>query len=300
MKKAASSGQALLVILLVMSVILTVVFSVLSRSVTEISITKLDEESLRAFGAAEAGIEQALLIIGSTSGTLPNEASFDAEVSDFGVGVEKFVHPSQLFSGQSNTIWFVGHGEDTKLSCADGENCFTGNKMQICWGDSGMASNQSTTPAIEVAVFYDTTQAGVSSGDFSGVRVARAAYDPNSDRRASNNFSAAQTGCSIEGKNMAFSTGDMSFTPALFDIPCWNREGCLLMAKVKVLYNTTKAHPIGMIAPPGFILPSQGQQLISTGTAGEATRKIRVFQTHPEPAFIFDTAVFSPSELTHE
>jgi Tfp pilus assembly protein PilX len=62
------NGQALLIVLLGMAVVLTLVLSIVSRSVTDVSITKRDEESLRAFSAAEAGVEQALLVGTGTSG----------------------------------------------------------------------------------------------------------------------------------------------------------------------------------------------------------------------------------------
>ena len=49
------SGQALLLVLLGMAVVLTIVLSILSRSVTDIAVTSREEEALRAFSAAEAG-----------------------------------------------------------------------------------------------------------------------------------------------------------------------------------------------------------------------------------------------------
>jgi type II secretory pathway pseudopilin PulG len=59
-KENSSSGQIILAVLLVMAVILTVGLAALSRSVTDIRISKETEESARAFSAAEAGIEEAL------------------------------------------------------------------------------------------------------------------------------------------------------------------------------------------------------------------------------------------------
>lgn len=53
-------GQIALGILLIMLVLLTVGLAVVSRSVTDIRISKETEESARAFSVAEAGIEEAL------------------------------------------------------------------------------------------------------------------------------------------------------------------------------------------------------------------------------------------------
>jgi len=60
-KLILNEGQALLIVLLSMSVILSVVLSVVSRSITDISVSTYEEEALRAFSAAEAGIEKALV-----------------------------------------------------------------------------------------------------------------------------------------------------------------------------------------------------------------------------------------------
>jgi len=58
--KNKKSGQVALTVLLVMVVVLTIGLSLISHSVTDISISKDEEEAMRAFSAAEAGIEEAL------------------------------------------------------------------------------------------------------------------------------------------------------------------------------------------------------------------------------------------------
>ena len=64
-------GQIALGILLIMVVLLTVGLAVVSRSVTDIRISKETEESARAFSAAEAGIEEVLRREVLTPGTEP-------------------------------------------------------------------------------------------------------------------------------------------------------------------------------------------------------------------------------------
>ena len=56
------SGQALILVLLSLSVVLTLVLYVVSRSVTDVAVSSQQEESVRAFSAAEAGIEKTLVI----------------------------------------------------------------------------------------------------------------------------------------------------------------------------------------------------------------------------------------------
>jgi len=64
-------GQIALGILLIMVVLLTVGLAVVSRSVTDIRISKETEESARAFSVAEAGIEEMLKREVLTPGTEP-------------------------------------------------------------------------------------------------------------------------------------------------------------------------------------------------------------------------------------
>jgi hypothetical protein len=68
--KNHKSGQVVLIVLLVMVVVLTIGLSLISRSVTDISISKDEEEAIRAFSAAEAGIEAALQNIGAAPSTI--------------------------------------------------------------------------------------------------------------------------------------------------------------------------------------------------------------------------------------
>ena len=60
MIKSRQSGQILLIVVLTMIVALTVGLSIAARIVTELKISKQNEESQRAFQAAEAGIQQTI------------------------------------------------------------------------------------------------------------------------------------------------------------------------------------------------------------------------------------------------
>ena len=296
-KRFREAGQALLVVLLVMAVILTVVLSVISRSVTDISVTTLDEEALRAFSAAEAGIERAL-IVGTDVSDSVGESSFNAVVSGIAEGAPSFAYPTEIYSGESVYIWFVSHDANGDLACHSPESpCFTGTSATFCWGTQGTSPNTNTTPAIEVSVFYDAdpARAGVSSGDFSDVRVARATFDANTSRRLSNNFSPDQGTCIAGEENFAFS-GDITF--ADLGIPCATNSGCLLAARVRAIYNTDFTHPVGIDVQPAS-LPAQGNEIDSTGTSasGVSVRKIKAFRTFGGPPPIFDSSVFSQESV---
>ena len=78
-------GQALLIVVLVMAVALTIGLAVVSRSITDIKISRQEEESARVFSVAEAGIEEALKLGSGTSGTIgEGEALIGYTVSETG------------------------------------------------------------------------------------------------------------------------------------------------------------------------------------------------------------------------
>ena len=289
------SGQALLLVLLSMAVVLTVVLSVLSRTITDITVTTKEEEALRAFAAAEAGIERAL-IIGSNIGEFEDGASFTATISNFGQQQTEYIYPEKLLSGETAIVWFIDHDEDDgALTCGTGE-CFTGSLINLCWGEPGTASDSNFTPAIEASIFYATTP-----GDYSSIQIAREAVDPNTTRRSVNAFSATDAGtCTIGDTDFQFQTlldfASLGIPPASY-----NTQNGLQFAKIRILYNTDMAQTLGVdTAPSGLAgnnLPSQGVRIESAGSSGEANRRIEVYQTFGELPPIFDAVLFSPGGI---
>ena len=289
-------GQALVLVLLSLSVVLTLVLFVLARTVTDVSVSSREEEAVRAFSAAEAGIEQALVIGTGSEGATSiggGDARFSSNVSSFAENLSAFVFPQAFSSGQSATTWFVSHNTDGEIStsCDIDNPCFSGDRIKVCWGNDGTDGNSPTTPAVEVNFVYLATP-----GDFSTARVARAALDPNTSR--SNNFSDPDLGgCVIEGTSFSFQKtldlSDLGITLAA-------TSGGLQFAKIRMLYNTNEDHEVGIDV--GFsgnsTLPSQGIKIDSTGTSGEANRRVEVFQAWPEAPEVFDFSVFSSSGVT--
>lgn len=286
------SGQALLIILLVLAVALTVVLSVISRSVTDIAITTKEEEASRAFSAAEAGVEEALIggALSGTFGTVPGEASFQVSVSDLAAGGTSFPSPQKVGAGDAIPLWFVSHADDGSLTCADGM-CFTGSSMKVCWAEPGTSSSDSTTPALEVVVLYTATP-----GNYSTTQIARAAFDPNVTRRSTNQFSAPDAGgCTVSDNDYTFGK-NINFADLGIPSSVYNSAGGLQTARLRLLYNTDKFQPVGVNV--GNPLPAQGTRIESIGTAGQSTRKIEVFQLYSDLPPIFDFALFTIGGLT--
>lgn len=292
MSHSAQKGQALLIILLVMAVVLTIALSVVSRSVTDITISQKEEEASRAFSAAEAGVEQALLLGEGRVGEIAQVGTFDAKITGLAEGGKTFAIPILLNSGETVPVWFVAHEEDGSLVCNGQNPCFTGNRIRICWGEDGTSPATATTPALELSVLYTATP-----GDFETSRIARGAYDPNTTRRSSNSFSNQDGSCTVEGKSYAFSKTINLNTDLGIPSGATSRENGLQQARLRLLYNTDRAHPVAVSVdfPGNGLLPGQGTKVESTGEAGEATRKIEVYQLFSDLPPIFDFGVFSGS-----
>lgn len=300
-----SSGQALLIILLLLAVVLTVTLSIVSRSITEVNISTYQDESVRALNAAEAGIESAILNLGSAppgtayKETFDNQASYESVVGyDSPTANDEYAYENTLLSGQSAFFWLVSHDASGKISCS-GLPCSRAVQFQICWGTPGTSSSVSETPAVEVSVYYDNSAPqAVNTGNYSDIRVSTKLFDPNNGRLASNNAALARTGsCTLDSKEFAFQAADASnpqiqitnslaqaSDPYRLYVPCRNTSGCMLGMSVKVLYNQSSEHSVGIKTTGGGAnLPNQGYVVSSVGVSGDSTRKIDAFQSFPIP-----------------
>lgn len=267
-KQKHLKGQAVLIVLLSLSVVLIIVLYIMSRSVTDISLSNKDEDSMRAFSAAEAGIERALILGSGGSGNF-GDANFSADVSEFAQGEDQVVYPSSLKSGEIATFWFNRPSDP---------NVFDGSQAKICWGTTA-----TEPPAVEVSTYY--LEGGV-------YKISRATLDPNAGRTATNYFTVATTGtCTISNEQFQFYS--------TVNLPT---SGTLQFMTVKPLYNTTVSHKVGIdvsnIANGGSLLPSQGVKINSDGSFGDSNRSIEVYQLHPVAPSIFMNSVFSSSGIT--
>lgn len=289
-----SSGQALLLVLLGMAVILTIVLSILSSSVTDVKVTTTEEDALRAFSAAEAGVERALITGGSATGSIGG-SNFNASITTIGQAATSYIYPADVASGDTATIWMVSHDANDALICDATHPCFTGRTIKFCWGKSGTPNNAATTPAIEVAVFYANTP-----GNYGTIRIGRATFEPNASRIASNAFLSPDAGtCTIGTTTFAFQkTVDLS----TLGVPAgsYNSANGLQMLRVRMLYNTDRAQSVGVDTnfAGNSNFPSQAIQIESTGTAGDSTRRVQVLKGYADLPPVFDAAIFSPLGIT--
>lgn len=275
-----SSGQAVLLVILGMAVVLTIVLSVVSRSVTDVSISEVEENSSKAFSAAEAGIER--LLIGETniSGEqLGNDAFIESAQSyTLGEGGNFFSFSDNYNNGDTATVWFVSHTDDgLRLTCTN-KICFNGSSFTVFWNGNNTA--------VEVVVYYDTlglSGAIASTPNFSGIRVKRFAFDPISSRRAVNGFAAASGG----QNGYSFSSGSINISDLTRP----------LFAVIRVLYGYSSGLGVNV---QGGVLPSQGKLLVSRGYSGGTVRQVEVADYYRTPLSVFEAGLVSSGDLSKQ
>lgn len=293
------SGQALLLVLVGMGSVLVMALSVISRSITDISLSGKEDESSRAFSAAEAGIEHLLV---STSVIPYVGVGVTASVSYVSQGSGSYFLPQKLLSGETGTVWFVSHTDTgEKLTCT-AKPCYKSSSaaMDVYWGDVGT----SDIPALEVVVYYDSgaspKQAIASDPSYSNVRIKRFIYDINAGVRDNGFLTSVTTGSAIlDGTAFKYHLSAPINLTTVGPAGCSNINGCLLMAKVRLLYNSV-AQSVAVSVGGSSTLPAQAKKLESVGTSGESTRKVELIQTYKEPFSVFESGLYSGVSLDKE
>lgn len=272
-------GQVLLISLLVLSIATTVALSLISRSTTDVTISNQISESSRAFSAAEAGIEEALKSGVGTSGAqvLTAGISYSVSKADIGGSAGAYVFPKKISPGATETLWLVNHNADGTLIETP---TYTSATVDVCW------SQETTIPAMIVSVLYKT-----AGGLY---QVARGAYDPDSGRALTNNFSGVSSstgGCGAgTGTTYKQTISFGAFTPAINPV-----SDSLLMLRIQPLYADAN-----IAVSAAGILPIQGNKLESTGTSeGGLARKIVVYQQYRSSPSVFDSVIYSQGAFGH-
>jgi len=275
--KKYESGQILLITLLVLTVVITIGVALIGRTRTDVTSSAEIEESARAFSAAEAGIEQALISGAGTQGEVTlsnNNASYTTNVSTIGSAQGAYAFSELTNVGDTETLWLVGHTPEGLLN----ESVkYTGASVDICWkGVSG------GIPALAATVVYKT-----SGGLY---RTAQRAFDPTGTRQ--NNFAAGGAvgnGCGQTGvyrQTILFSSFSPVINPA---------SDTLLMLRLRPFY----ANAFLFADAGASTLPAQGRLISSEGsTETGITRRVVVSQQFRSPSGIFDAAVISQTNFS--
>ena len=301
--------------LLVMSLVLTLVLSSVSRSVTDVGISTSEDSSIRAFDAAQAGIER-MVIQEATPGAqyqLGNNASYTVNTGVAQGTGNFYKYPLNLMSGESAIFSFVDYDVvdgDYVPVCNGGGSCQIPNNIRICWGSPDTPTSSDTTPALFMEFYYNSdpdvahAQKWENMFDLSDIKVATISADPYAGRSPPNHFTPlfmdASDNCNPNNASWAFNSAysirsnDNLFPgfPGGFDV---HYNGALLFVRITMLYNDIP-QPLGMkSASP---LPIQGSAISSVGQSGDTFRKLILFQGYPEIPVEFGNSLFSKSDLT--
>lgn len=310
-------GQVVIILLLVVVLALAIALSVIGRSVTEVSTATKAEDSSRAFSAAEAGIEKALLQspmpgvgIGGTvaidSSALSNQSqaqvSWNPQLPQARTALEYPPFGKESFA----QFWLASPVTLASYYVPTSQPTFN-----IYFGDSqpGTDSNYYTNnpgdkPAIEVNVVYQNGS--------NGYAAYRQLYDSDSQRATENGWSNNQ-GCLTSPASTI--TNDYSSSRLFY---CKITAGAYpqgvtgtttvgatsgiypIMVRVRVLYSglshPVAVEPVGSCAL-GCSLPPQVSVFRSVGSAGDVQRRLQVFQQSSVMPQIFDYALFSAGSL---
>jgi len=271
--KRKQKGQTLLITLLVMAVAITVALSLIGRSATDVSMTGKIEESARAFAAAEAGIEETLQSNTANAGTIiasDTNTKFSTTIADIGSGTNVYAPTNVIRKGESETFWLVHHNEDGALMESDPE-AYTGATIDVCWEHGG-----DTKSALEITVIYKNG---------TEYAITRGAYDPDTTRAGSEKSNFSDVTNNTSGCGMVSGVYMQTVT-----LP---REGgsVPLMLRIRPYYADAKIL-INPLLPSA--LPSQGQEVSSTGTTGGGvTRKIVVKRKYESIPDFLDYSIYS-------
>jgi len=277
-KKVNQKGQAVLIILLIIAVVLTIGLSTISSSTTDIKVSQQTEESSRAFYVAESGLEEAFLLNAAPTGTIGNIDYTVTKSTKGGENETEFLFPYQVSAGDPQTVWLIGHKEaDGAIDDPSTAYDESKGKLKVCWG------NPAEKSAMMITLVYES----------GGYKIARYNYDPDPSR--GNNFDLAEPGSSqpIEGQTLAYCSRDIVLPAGITPY----------FIRMNLLYNTSPTSlgvvslradgvPITEKIPD---LPTQGFCFESTATVKESgiTRKIRQCKLWPNLPNIFSWGLFS-------
>lgn len=255
-----------------MIVALTAGLSIASRTISNLKLSRQNQDSQRAFQAAQSGIEKylasgtggsssfsnaayntAVTAIDQSDRVLNNGIAIDQD-RGYDVWLSQYPDYSSQYSGALTVYW----GSSTQNSCISGQ----GEKSEA---------------ALEIVIL---------SGNINAPNLTRYAYDPCSSSSSRGNGFAAPSGES-------YTSGDASNVPGTkfthtAVLPSVNNG---LIMKIIPVYNSTI---LGVSFASSTNVPSDGKVITSTGASGDTKRKVLYYESYPQiPNEIFPYSILS-------
>ena len=251
-------GQILLIAVLVVIVASTIGLSLASRSITSLRSSTEEVESQKALAAAEAGIERA--IQGNVSINLPrtdltNNSHYEANITSVNGASFLLNGGKSVPKDEGADLWLSNYSADPNLIFA---SPWSGT-LTIYWGTD--STDSCKNPALEIIIVSGAKSSPVSK---------RYAFDPCQSRSNSNGFTY------VSGGGMPITIGTVTKT-FLYgtSIPGGVLSG--LIARIIPIYGNAYVGVTG-----SQVFPLQGYVVSSTGTSGQANRKLTVFKGYPQ------------------
>ncbi len=283
-------GQAILILMLVMSVALSIGLSMVQKSLVDVSTSSKVEQSSRAFSAAEAGIEKALKGDPDCTNckTFDDNSSTIKEVTGTAytpaaATVNNKQDPLEyppLAKEDIVQVWLADYTSDSNPPAVG----YTQPSLNIYWGNS-----VTDKAALEVTLVYHD-----------GTKYAPHKWylDSTSTRNPANGFDST---ANCPGYPVGRNSYQCKFT---LNFSASEASG-LMLIRARLLYNST-SQPIAVQAVgtcrstpcTSYSLPAQAKWITSTGISGETQRKVKVFQLKNVVPPFFDYALFSAGEIT--
>lgn len=276
MPRNHTSGQILVLVLLVVLIGMSIGLSIASRTLSNLKDTTALNQSNRAFSAAEAGIEHALSNLASCS---TDNAGCSAAVQNNVSGIDGVAVKTQAIGGSATKGYGLPSlGRDNVMQV--NLDTYSGTTLDVYWGSSSdsCANNGANTAAVVVSLVY------LNGSTYD---MTKYAYDACATSR-SNGFNSASV--SVPTGSIAVQNGSMSnfASKATVTLPSGVK-----IARIRLMYGDDTEQIAAM--PVGAALPPQGTQITSTAKAGNTQRTVTVVRSNSSLPAIFDYALFNGS-----
>lgn len=258
-RNVSQQGQVGIIILLIVVVMSTIGISVVSRSSTDVTISKSAEDSNRAFDAAESGVEQALGNSSALDASNSNPVSGSINsIPNVNVGytVNKLT--------QLNTV--IDEGFSASLDVRTAPN---GSSLDVSWASETSCVGQ--TPASLVITVY--SDLGTSPG-------YRKIFAGACTQTPTDNFTIAASG---SGGYFRHVLVPLNSTDAL--------------VRIRAVYNQTslKVAGVGWSLPvQQFQVVATAQS-----TLNKETKAVQVDRTLPQAPSIFDFTLYAGGTISN-
>ncbi|MDZ4229008.1 MAG: hypothetical protein U1C50_02015 [Patescibacteria group bacterium] len=254
-----TKGQAVLLILLVVAVALGLGLSIISQSTTDVRITQQEQESARAFNAAEAGIEDALKQINTVALNTPLSLNVDDIPVAYTVSGINFLE-AKFNENESAQVILEGTNNTLTLNWVDSNN--SEENPGNC-SDVSAASGQ-TAASLLISVI---------NSNFEVRRLGINACSLNSSNNLTD-VATAGTDQYLRSYNLNVLATDK-------------------LVRIRPLYNTTSLRVTASTPLPNqaYLVDSSAQ------TETQETKAIQVTRLEPATPSVFDYVLFSGSDL---